>query len=738
MKLDANLDYSIYVGNNTKFARTIVIKSDIVASILNKAMSALGYVHNELNKTTWKYYMNMAGDYHASNIPMTVKSLDNNEVIPFTKEMLDIHTGTRRGYQYGTDKYIELTTNFPDQIPLIKGILNPVPYNVSTVAAEYEIVWYDKDLIEEGEGNVMPQLQQWIYTWMKGAFHHNYVNVTEDLMMQYLMGVLYMFLPSRLATIRKGNIGTNQAHSFHIWMHLLSRADLIQYKPFLNRKQVLYLYRNIVWLTRNPGAQNTFAKLIEEICSERFVPVAGYDVVHNSEFMLEDPSLSPEVQFKRVLLNMQDSFSNKTYVRTTEAIMKDEIELAKDNQAAYTNDRASIEEDLQTSKWSVTPSKVLESEMRDLSESISHPLSLTLLNEWARLSSTGQYTAVISMTNPVNGDIMTMTVQEAFWLYLYSVWKIRGTTLDVIPYYEATMCLKMPRPMVTTIKANLGSQWVTDQWIKYAVGLIPSVGNIVSTDTFYTTCVEINKATGLLHDMHAYRNWADERAELERLMYEFYVDHLCTKNVGTKYTEFFRDKAFILDELALDDWKDLATKLVSAATGLDSANVIMLADVQKAMINLTVQLSSYNIQVIRKINEEAIPQLDNTALRPRKVTMSLHITDKVKVNVMTLDSHMKKKMTVQVNKEGISAKGTIIKRWHYNLSSGVGANAFGRIIKRTNLNAFTVMARDSEEEAINRLDEIMPVKMLGRLWVAPTTNDEPGDLLISNSKCLTG
>lgn len=697
MKLDADLDYSIYIDDINKFSRTLVIKSDISADILNNTMSLAGYSYDPEDKKTWKYYMNMAGDYHPSNTMMTVRSLDNDETINFTKEMLDIHLGTRRGYQYGSPMYEELAARYPDQIPLIKGILNSVDYEVSTNAVDYQIVWYDTTLIGEGEDNVISQLQDWIYVWTKGAYHANYTLVTEDLMHQYMMSVLYMFIPSRMLLIRNNNIGTNYAHDFHIWSHLLSHADMVKYKSFFNRRQVLWLYRNLIWVTRNPGTEYTFGKLIDNILTERNVPIAAYDVVYNSTGLLESESLQPEVEFKRVQLNMEDSVSNAVYTRTTEQIMEEEIILARDNIAAYDNDRVDIETDLGTGLSSVTPSKVLESEMRDLSDSIAHPLSFTLLNEWVRLSSTQQYTAVISVTNPVNGDVMSMTVQEAFWLYLYAVWKVRDITLETIPYYQAVTCLRLPRPMSTDVKNKLGSKWVTDTWINYATGLIPTVGNIVATETFYNTAVEINNATQLLRDMYVYRTWADERAELERLMYEYFVDHLCTTAVGTSYQDFFVNNAFELDALAKDDWSNLATTLLTVSTGLDTANVIKLADVQKAMVDFTVQMSSYNIQVLCHINEEAIPQLDYPALRPRQVDMGLSLTSIAKNNIRILDAAIARSQKPRITMNGIDTSGGITKSWRYDLSNGVGGEARGRIVKRTNMDAMVVTAVDRND-----------------------------------------
>jgi len=617
--MDLTIDYTIYQQNITTLARTLVVNSLKSADIINARMVFLGYSFDPNDKTTWKYYQNLAGVYHASNLAglggayMQIKSLDTGEMIDFTQANMQIHLTTWRSYQYGSEYYQGLIAAYPDHVPLIKGILNPIPYTVSTLAQDFQILYYNTDLVESRETNLIPKLQAWIYTYVEQWYHHDYVYVTEDLFHQYFLGALYLAMANALSLFRIQNIGTNQAHSFHIWAHILSFADLEQYKPYLNEFQTLYLYRNIVWIIRNPGAQHAFQALLDNILTERSISIHTYNAQHNTANLLTD--LVPEVQFSRELLNMQDSIANTPYFRTTAEILQDEIPLAKNNVDVYQAQTVNTAFQVSTNRNSTLPTKVLESDMQDLSESVVYPQALTLLNEWARLADIGLYVSIVSVLNPNTGVAMSMSVKEAFVLYLYGVWQAHGVTLDKIPYWNAQMVLRIPRPTLPQLQATSSSPYVTDNFIRYALALCPDIPKLISTSAFYETALAISTATQLHRDLYAYRTRFAERAEFETLVLQLYEDHLVDLGGGLTYQQFFQNKGWALDDISKEDWASLTAAILNTATGQDTANKQKLADIQAAMIGLTLKVSSYTIQAIVKINEDAIPMLDYPMVR---------------------------------------------------------------------------------------------------------------------------
>ncbi|QBP07115.1 putative virion structural protein [Erwinia phage Rebecca] len=724
--MNLNVDYTIYVDNTKKLIRTMVINSAQSANIINGRMDGLGYGRDIYDKSTWKYYMNMAGIYHPSNDPMQVKSLDNGQLIDFTRENMEIHVSTKRSYQYGTDYYKALVAQYPYQIALIKGILNPIDLSVSTTAEDWQILYYDKTLVEDGEENLIPRFQEWVNTLITQTYLPDYVYITEDLMHHFYLSLIGGFGPGVILGIRLENIKTNRAHSFHIWSHILSHADIEQYRPYLNRKQILYLYRNIVWHTRNPGAQYSFQKMIDAFLTERRIPLQSYNAQHNTSSILT--KIKPEVEFKRELLNMQDAIANVNYVRSTREILEDEVPLAKNNADVYEDRIGEVIQDVGTNRNSNLPTKVLESNMRDLSDSLPFSHSLTLLNEWVRLSSTGMYTAVITTTNPNTGLTMTMTVKEAFILYLYGVWQSHGVNLETIPTFRANMVMKIPRPQFAFLKAQYGSQHVTDEFIKYALNLCPDIPAIISTETFYAKTLEINAATQLHRDLYSYRNHYHARAEFEALAFGFYQDQDCDINSGMTYKEFFKQKGWDFTDLPPEEWVVFANKVSSIATGLDTANQQKLADIQQAMLGLTMQLSSYTIQVIRKINEEAVVMLDWPTLRGgdmhMKVYQQWHLVDNP---VRPIDTHMREKKTYNLIHDFPKGHNSVERSWRFYIDTARQLSSQGINSRYNYLNGARMRLWTADDAAgtENEFDQQMTVKDLQGLWIDPYGDARP-------------
>lgn len=726
-----NLDYTIYEQDNKLFARTAILHSTRTAEAINQKMAMLGYEYLQQDKSTWKYYMNLAGVYHGSNTPMQVRSLDNGELIDFTAANMRIHVSTARSYQYGTDYYKELLAKYPDQQMLIRGILNPVPYSVSTTAEEFQIIWYDPSLILDGEDNVLIKLQSWIYTFVKQWEHQNYTNLTDNMMHPYFFGLVQMHLAVRLMMIRNENIGTNYVHDFHIWSHLGSNSGLQRYRPYLTRKQVLWLYRNIVWLNRNPGKRYQFDRLVDNLLTERSIPIAAYNAQHSTIDLLEN--VKAGVRFKRELLNMQDKISDDAYFRTTREILEDQVPLARDNIDSYEAAIPDTTLSIRANRNAQLPTKVLESTMRDLSESVTFPLSNTILNEWARMASEGRYTAMVSMVNPKTGLTMSMSVKEAFPLYLFALWKGMGQELEYVPRYQATMCMKVPRPTFAQLKARHGSANVTDDWILQAITDQPDLPAIISTETFYNKMVEINAATQIHRDMWTYRNWHQERAEIELMVLDLYEDVMCDFWSGMKYEDFFSLRGWDLTEIQPEDWKTIAVNLMTTATGMDTTDQQRMADVQKAMLELTLELSSYTIQVIRKINDQAIVMLDYPTLRLGEVHMKTGQTHYTNTNVRITSASMKRKSTVDmVTKSNVVAShGSSRRRWVYDLNTSVGATAVGR--PKTTFYADGATARIRDEDKI--VEPIVRNSLLDGLWPTPFTDDRP---VIDQDQVLDG
>ena len=167
--------YDLYLKNTLKLAETIVMKFSDAAQAMNRKVVIDGSVTDvdEDDPSTWKYYQNISGQYHANDYCLTVayspsiivRSLDKQNVeINFTKEELAKNPITRQAYSYGSRFYKELIKNYPDQELLIMGILyapdDPNFIQKAIDAPEGTILYYPEGLVEEHESSFIPKLQE--------------------------------------------------------------------------------------------------------------------------------------------------------------------------------------------------------------------------------------------------------------------------------------------------------------------------------------------------------------------------------------------------------------------------------------------------------------------------------------------------------------------------------------------------------------------------------------------------
>ena len=59
--------HQIYQSKAIVVTRTMVIKFHKIAESINATVRADGYEVDETNPASWKYYMNMFGEYHVSD-----------------------------------------------------------------------------------------------------------------------------------------------------------------------------------------------------------------------------------------------------------------------------------------------------------------------------------------------------------------------------------------------------------------------------------------------------------------------------------------------------------------------------------------------------------------------------------------------------------------------------------------------------------------------------------------------
>lgn len=624
--------YELYLKDVFDFVGTMVIKSDVAAGAINNWLAINQYPIDKTRPETWKYYLNMSGVYHASDLPMTIRSLDTLQEIDMTVENLILHRNTRREYSYRSRYYNELVERFPDQEELIQGILNPVKIDDAVAAEDHTILYYDTSLVESGEIDLIYNLQLWINAFFTRWDVPDY-SYTESLFTAAQLAVLYTFLPKQIINLRLANCKTDRAHSFHIKQYLTSFGRLDPYFDFMNNKQRLFFYRNIRHLNLNSGKNETFEKLTEKVMTDRYFPLAEYTIRHNTATLAED--LYPTIEMRRSSINGLSSALGED-IKSVREVLSLEQGLARSNDEFQDEAEIAIPRMMKNSLSSQLETKVLESNVLDKTDAEPFTLADVIFNHWIFYSTIGKYNTIFTVVNPNSAEDMYLTAKQMFILWLYVYNKAMGYELLVVPNLFAKRVKRSPMPSFAELRGITETRYIEDKLIHAALDNQPDIGSIISVDSFKDYCVSIHRA-GLRHrDLAVYQRHFISRGQAEVMTDRFYMDYECNLADEMPYSVWLNELSLDFSKMSDKDLNLLASNIFALATGQNLVAVKSLQEIHTAHIRLMTQLSSYSVQFIQQINTSSLKIEDWTYVRMGDSDSKLYDGVKILIRPVTI------------------------------------------------------------------------------------------------------
>lgn len=604
-------NYDVYLKSVTRLAATIVLKDEICCEIINDRLALLGVEVDPLDKTTWKYYLNLAGKYHSTNVPMTIVSMDTAEEIDFTVENMTIHRRTWREYQYGSRYYNEVIEKYPRQKELINGILNPVDITAAIAADDHSILYYDTTLVESRETNLIPKLQEWIIGNFVRYGNVDY-RINNGLFIATRLMILFMAMPSAILNIRLENCRTHMVHSYHIKRYLASFGPLDSYYEYMNEFQRLYFYRDIRYLMRNNGKNETFKTLTKNVLTKRKFPLAHYNIQQNDLNMPE--TFDPVTQLERRSLNGIPSALGDD-IKSVFQMLSLQEDVAKGNveETVYAEDYvpALMERNL----TSLASTKVLESNVLDLKESEPYTLTDILLNQWIYLADKNRYSAVVTLTLPNGGDAAKLSMKDTWVLYQYLYMRRSGWEMITVPQILAKRVRRDPLPTFEELRGICSYEHVDDAFVTEALRDNVEISAYVSVDSFVQMCMSVHTRMLEHRDLYAWRNDFYVYGEVKQMTDRIYADIPVDMYAGENYADWLSARNIVVEDLSPNDIDAVMASLLAQATGADLKISLSLKDVHKAMLGIMSQLSSYSVQFIQQINDEAVVMFDWPHLR---------------------------------------------------------------------------------------------------------------------------
>lgn len=641
--------HQIYQSKAIVLARTMVVKFHSIAEAINQTLIDQGYEVDVNNPSTWKYYLNMFGEYHQADKDrlralsggeteyIQIKVAGDNQPIDvdFTKTLLygdDADLAVANEYRFNTQYYKALITKYPEFEDLILGVLNPVPPSISIPANDGEILYCggylktlmssgiyhyvrqdygpisENFLIESNEENLISILQEHIYGFLSRWWNANY-GVTNDLFQATFMGILYLSIPQILGNIRIGNAKTSMAHSFHIREHLESYGNLGWVTEYLSKGVLLWLYRNMVWLTANQGKTQVFEAVIDNVLTPENIPINGYQLRHDISVMDQD-NLRPDAYMERVALNL-----NKNSSRTRDEILEmieAEVRLATENHYDQEGQARAVDELSTRSMYDNLSTKVLESTVIDLSNHMAITREDIGLNLWCFAATHGFYKGTVIFTNPLTNERMQLTPLNAYILsfYCFNVgWA--NFKFEYIPKMYSRLILRHPtytpgaefptRPTYDDISRGVIKRFITPDQMKDVLGdYVPDYTHS-SSSSFAREVDRTHQEAMRKYNAYARISDAQGRGFGEWIAHQCYwydIECPLTKE-PTRYDDWLTIHGIDFDNFSRSDYITLGLEIVQAATGVNLSATDELRNLQTAALAVLKHFASYTIQLIQ-------------------------------------------------------------------------------------------------------------------------------------------
>lgn len=636
----------LYMDANITLAKTLVIKSHTNIDTINDFIK-LKYGTSAVDSydpRSWKYYLNIAGEYHPTDVPMMVTSLDTLEDIVFSKQTLAIHTATRKAYAYGTRYYYSLVERYPDQEHLILSIITPCDLETAIAADEGTILSYPQHLVEPQELTLMDELEGFIkryqVRWDVKAFR-----ISNSLYTTAQQSLLYLTIVPKLLNLRLKRCRTNEAHSFHIREYLASHGRLDRYLPYMTLKQSLFLYRNIRFIERNSGSVEQFRMLVDHLLSERRIPLNELSIRQLSTF---DEAYYNDITVRRKALNPQFNVPERDYFTLPQLFTK-EIPLTYGNDKYYKADAERTIAQLRHSDSSVIQTKDLESSMVDYNDSLPDTLAVVLLREWAHLSQTGFYQAIVNFKDPKTLTARSLTADDAFVYMVYISLMSIGVHPVTIPTY---VNLKQRRLTLPTV-AELLSTTENDRLTAVATDLLdrqPVIEKLYSIDGFFQLGYTLHQESVRHWFLQSNTHDLYRRGYVSNMVYSLYEDSCLPLVSGnTPIATWLTAKNLPTYNYDYAQANELIKEIFERSTGLTVDNTRVLKNIQNALISALSELSSYSIQFMREINASRIVPVGWPAQRIGHVMASQHTTRYAPANVTMIAATGSVRHTITIN-----------------------------------------------------------------------------------------
>ncbi|MCI4438104.1 MAG: hypothetical protein JHC33_14960, partial [Ignisphaera sp.] len=402
-----------YTSSILTLSNSLIVKVLDVGIAINNGLLINNNIIPSNDKTTWKYFMNLAGIRHETNSKVMIHIIETSTTEELTKELLAKYKYTKLELMKNSIFYNDLIANYPNDISFINGCIYPVDIETAINAEDGTILAYNKNLVEDSEYTLISELEVYIKNFLK-RWHVRAYTITDDLYLPAMLGVLYSSIPNIIQNIRLNNIQTEQVHSFHMEHFFRSHLDLWDDISVLNNSSKYWLYKNLRYLIKHTGKDSSFNTILTNIFNANNVGVGEYILKTTTPEYLENNNLlTPNATITQPICiskKLNDSYvlDNNT-INSIDSLVGLELNtLEQVTNSINTNKNSYISRTVQDKltylKYDNAKTKVLDLNLVKLFQLHGIDLYKMVIDHWIICIKENIYNTVVDYTNPTTSS----------------------------------------------------------------------------------------------------------------------------------------------------------------------------------------------------------------------------------------------------------------------------------------------------------------------------------------------
>lgn len=559
------------------------------------------------DKKTWKYYINISGNYHFLDQPMYIYNRYTSQDMLLTVDNLKSYPNIRTELLDFSLTYDNLVSKYPLQENLIKSILLPVDIDYAIQSSTGTILAYDTNMVDSNEYSLMAEVQEYIYGWI-GRYYISDYALVDDLYISSIFAVLGADLRLKIDNIRLKNVFTYEAHSYYVNNFFRSHLGIDLELNILTDKVKMWLYKNLRYIERHTGKDSTFNLIVSKVLGDSNIGIGEINIIkedssyNNQEFNLCSPTYIPgDINFKTKELNSRYIINkNKTY--DLEQIIKKELLLPENKELDFEVVTNNEYNSIKSEKYLLENTKILEIDDKIAIRSRTIPELHVLIDNWFLYAFTGRYNYAVDIKDDNTNKIYKVNAKQAALMLIKVFSGIIGQELKPLRNFKTGTTLRYDENLKDNINKLFLDRDTSDALTNKIFDIIPPLPErFIDVNDLKNYLLDVNYLNNVIWYAISNVGNAITSATLKRFQERLYKDDYIDLTIN--------NNEYTVDELLANenvdyyigdnyDYVSMLKKLVLAFTGLgfntadeDTADI-------KQYISLIKKITSYSLQII--------------------------------------------------------------------------------------------------------------------------------------------